>query len=52
MAANPLKSLNAYSNFIAESLDRPTVEHSTVAVWSASPHTGIAEGEVFFVQDY
>jgi len=48
MTDNPLKSLANYSRFVAELLHRPTVEHSTVAVWSASPYTGIAEGEVFF----
>jgi hypothetical protein len=52
MAANPLQSLNDYSDFVAELLDRPAVEHSTVAVWSASPYTGVAEGEVFFEQNY
>lgn len=48
MAKNPLKSLDSYSHFVAESLDHPTVERSTVAVWSESPYTGVAEGEVFF----
>jgi len=46
--SNPLRSLAAYSHFVAELLDHPTVERSTVAVWSTSPYTGIAEGEVFF----
>jgi hypothetical protein len=44
----PLKSLTNYSRFVAELLHRSTVERSTVAVWSDSPYTGIAEGEVFF----
>jgi hypothetical protein len=48
MAENPLESLDSYSRFVAELLDRPTVERSTVAVWSESPYTGVAEGEVFF----
>jgi len=48
MTDHPLKSLANYSRFVAELLHRPTVEHSTVAVWSTSPYTGIAEGEVFF----
>ena len=48
MSDNLLKSLTNYSRFIAEVLHRPNVERSTVAVWSDSPHTGIAEGEVFF----
>ena len=47
MADNPLKSLESYSRLVAELLDRPTVERSTVAVWSESPYTGTAEGEVF-----
>ncbi len=47
MAGNPLKSLESYSRLVAELLDRPTVERSTVAVWSESPYTGTAEGEVF-----
>jgi hypothetical protein len=45
---NPLTSLTNYSHFVAEVLDRPTTLHSTVVVWSDSPYTGIAEGEVFF----
>jgi len=52
MSINPLKSLDDYSRFIAELLNRPSVEHSTVAVWSTSPYTGVAEGEVFFVQGF
>jgi len=48
MSDNPLKSLAEYSRFVAELLDRPTVERSTVTVWSDSPYTGIVEGEVFF----
>lgn len=52
MSDNPLKSLNGYSHFMAESLDHATVERSTVAVWSTSPYTGVAEGEVFFLQSF
>lgn len=48
MTDNPLKSLSAYSHFIAQSLNRPNVLRSTVVVWSDSPYTGIAEGEVAF----
>lgn len=48
MNGDVLNSLVEYSRFVAEQLDRPTVERSTVMVWSASPYTGIAEGEVFF----
>jgi len=52
MDDNPLKSLADYSRFVAELLDRATIERSTVAVWSTSPYTGIAEGEVFFSQAF
>jgi hypothetical protein len=48
MAANPLKSLVDYSRFVAEMLDRSFVQRSTLTVWSDSPYTGTAEGEVFF----
>ena len=48
MPDNPLKSLTNYSRYIAELLNRPTVKHSTLAVWSDSPYTGVAEGDVFF----
>lgn len=48
MTTNPLKSLSDYSRFVAELLDQPNIKSSTVAVWSDSPYTGIAEGEVFF----
>jgi len=51
MPDNPLNSLGNYSQFVAELLGRPPVERSTVSVWSASPYTGIAEGEVFFLND-
>jgi len=44
----PLNSLVEYSRFVAELLDRPDVQSSTVAVWSDSPYTGTAEGEVHF----
>ena len=46
------KSLASYSLFIAELLNRPTVEGSTLTVWSTSPYTGVAEGEVFFQQGF
>jgi hypothetical protein len=48
MADNPLESLDDYSQFVARLLDRPTVERSTAVVWSESPYTGVAEGEVRF----
>lgn len=52
MSEHPLQSLAVYSRFVAESLNRPTVQHSTVVVWSASPYTGVVEGEVFFLQGF
>src|SRR2546426_832328 len=48
MIDHSLQSLAVYSRFVAELLDRSSVERSTVVVWSASPYTGIAEGEVYF----
>ena len=48
MAINPLASLSDYSRFVAELFSQPNVKSSTVAVWSDSPYTGIAEGEVLF----
>jgi hypothetical protein len=51
MTANPLRSLKEYSRFIAELFSQPNVRRSTVKVWSDSPYTGIAEGEVMFSND-
>jgi hypothetical protein len=48
MPHNSLKSLAAYSAFVADALHRPTVKQSTLVVWSDSRYTGIAEGEVLF----
>ena len=48
MTANPLKSLSEYSRFVTDLLSQPNVKSSTVAVWSDSPYSGIAEGEVHF----
>ena len=48
MIPNPLKSLSDYSRFVAELLAQPNVQSSTVAVWSDSPYTTVAEGEVLF----
>ncbi len=48
MSQNPLGSLADYSQFLAKLLNRPNVTRSTITVWSASPYTGIAEGELFF----
>jgi len=41
-------SLAEDSRFVAAVLSRPKVSSSTVAIWSDSRGTGIAEGEVFF----
>lgn len=48
MPNNPLKSINDYSGFVAELLNRSTITKSTAVVWSESPYTGVAEGEVLF----
>lgn len=48
MSGRSLKSLAGYSRFVAEQMDRPAVQRSTIVVWSNSPYTGTAEGEVFF----
>jgi hypothetical protein len=48
MSDNPLQSLSDYSRFVAELLSQRNVQSSTVAVWSDSPYTSVAEGEVFF----
>ena len=49
---NPLRSVVAYSRLVAELLNRQNVERSTVTIWSTSPYTGIAEGEIFFVEGF
>ena len=48
MRGNLLGSLADYSRLVAEVLDRASILNSTVTVWSDSPFTGVAEGEVFF----
>jgi len=48
MSDSALKSLGEYSRFITELLSQPNIQTSTVAVWSDSLYTGIAEGEVTF----
>ena len=49
---NPLKSLRQYSIFVAETAGRPAVRSSTVRVWSESPFTGVATGEIFFADGF
>jgi hypothetical protein len=48
MSDFPLQSTFNYSQFIAKLLERSNIQHHTVIVWSNSPYTGTAEGEVFF----
>lgn len=43
-----LRSLSEYSRYLAQLLGRPDVRRSTVAVWSESAYTGVAEGEILF----
>ncbi len=45
---SPLNSLAEYSEFVAQILNRSNVIRSTLTIWSNSPYTGTAEGEVFF----
>lgn len=52
MTEKSLKSLDEYSQLIAEICARATVEKSTISVWSVSKYTGIAEGEIFFSGEY
>jgi hypothetical protein len=44
--AEPLTSLASYTKFLADLISRPEVM-PTITVWSVSPFTGIAEGEIF-----
>ena len=44
----PLRFLDNYSRLISELLNRDDVEKTTITVWSNSPYSGTAEGEVFF----
>lgn len=52
MPESALRSLQSYSELVADLLDRTDVQRSTVSVWSDSPYTGVAEGEVFFSQGF
>lgn len=52
MASKPLRSLEEYSQLVAELQSRPLVERSTVTVWSDSPYTAVAEGELFFANGF
>ncbi|MBF0236830.1 MAG: hypothetical protein HQM12_03930 [SAR324 cluster bacterium] len=48
MENQSLNSLADYSLFITELLNRSSMQRSTIVVWSDSPYTGTAEGEVYF----
>jgi hypothetical protein len=48
MTVDAFKSLAEYSQFVAAQLSIAGVVSSTISVWSASPYTGIAEGDVLF----
>ncbi len=50
MSDNPFQSLESYSKFVAESTSRSQVKRSTLTVWSVSPYTAVAEGELFFTK--
>jgi len=52
MSDDPLKSLADYSRFVAQLTDHPAVQRSTVRIWSDSPYTGLAEGELFFTNHF
>ncbi len=52
MTDNPLASLASYSQFLAAQLNRADVVHTTLTVWSTSPYTGVAEGEVIFIAGF
>jgi hypothetical protein len=49
---DPLASLADYSRFVAELADHPAVQRSTLRIWSDSPYTGLAEGELFFANHF
>jgi hypothetical protein len=47
-----LRSLAAYARYVAAICARPTVQHSTLVVWSDSPYTGVAEGEIYLTKGF
>ncbi len=47
-----LKSLEAYSRYVAGLIDRFGVKRSTVTVWSISKYMGVVEGEMFLEEGY
>ena len=52
MLSNALGSLSGYSQFVANLTNRPSIKRSTLTIWSDSPFTGIAEGEIFFANGF
>ena len=48
---SPLNSLAEYSEFVAQILNQSNIIRSTLTIWSNSPYTGTAEGEVFFIRN-
>ena len=52
MADPSLRSLAAYSTFLTEQVNRPSIQSSTVNVWSESPYTAVAEGEIVFAHTF
>lgn len=47
-----LKSLEAYSRYVANLIARFGVKRSTVTVWSISKYMGVVEGEIFLDGGY
>jgi len=47
-----LRSLAAYARYVAAIGNRSSVQHSTLAVWSDSPYTGVAEGEIHMAKGF
>jgi len=47
-----LRSLAAYASYVAAIGARPTVQRSTLVVWSDSPYTGVAEGEIHLAKGF
>ncbi len=47
-----MKSLEAYSRYVANLIERFGVKRSTVTVWSISKYMGIVEGEMFLDGGY
>ena len=48
MSSQALQSVADYTRFIADLVEKADIDRSTISVWSASPYTGVAEGEIYF----